>query len=80
MLLFLLAVGIRFLVKRRKVQHYHIPVLTTPEKAQVHSDSFVKPAYKLAGEGDFPIIAELPAKEPVGSELDASKDVRRSVE
>ena len=40
-----------------------------PEKAQLHADSLANPRQELEGEGSPEPMSELPALEPVGSEL-----------
>ena len=79
MLLLLLTVGIWVFRRKRKSQHQQGVVLHQPEKAQLHSDSVVKPRFELEGEGEVQNISELPAREPVGNEMDARRGLGRDV-
>ncbi|KAH9214953.1 hypothetical protein DL95DRAFT_446140 [Leptodontidium sp. 2 PMI_412] len=74
-LFFLLIDGIWFFVRRRRRGLAPGPYVT--EKAQLHADSVVKPTYELEGEGEVQRISELPAKEPVGNEMDVRRGGER---
>lgn len=50
-----------------------------PEKAQLHADSVVKLTYELEGEGEVQSVSELPAREPVGNEMEARRGGGRDV-
>ncbi|PVH87932.1 hypothetical protein DL98DRAFT_632164 [Cadophora sp. DSE1049] len=78
-LLLLLSAGIWFFIRKKKLQSQQVTGLNTPEKAQLHSDSVVKPTYELEGEGEVQNISELPAREPVGNELDVRRGEGRDV-
>lgn len=48
-------------------------------KAQLHADSLVLPRFEMEGEGAHEPVAELPAKEPVGSELPVKEESGRDL-
>jgi hypothetical protein len=48
------------------------------DKPQLHGDSLIRPKFELQGEDQRPqsAVSELPAREPVGSEMEAQGSSR----
>jgi len=71
-LIFLVGLLVMFVFKRRKNNGIPEEKENFVDKAQLHADSIARPQYEMEGEGALEAIPELPAKEPVGSELPES--------